>query len=688
MKINILDKQLANMIAAGEVVERPASAVKELIENSVDAHAKNIVVEIKNGGMTYIRVTDDGDGILPEDAVTAFSRHATSKIATREDLEKICTLGFRGEALASIAAVSKTEMFTKTRDSAFGKNVVFEGGELIEDTEAGCPDGTTIIIRNLFFNTPARMKFLKNDAAETTAVTDVVNKMILCHPDVSIKFISNGKTVVTSHGTGKVLDCIHTVYGDNYAKNMLGVKYKEEYIKVTGCTGAFSLSRKDRRHQVFFLNGRNIVNRTISTAVSEAYRNSVMVGKFPVCVLYIDIAPGLVDVNVHPTKMEVRFSNEKKIYSAVYWAVKEALAQTTHIPEVEDKAVFTVKDEVADTLRATPQTELDITPHKQDKPATTADAVREQIRETIMKSEKTRSLPDHKPFGNYLRQDIKGSHTVSTSSPVKTSFEEKTIPEKSVYTPQPTPSSFAEKIEVEEKPITPQPEVKAEIPSPVEVVDIPAVKDTPTVSDAKDIPPKSPEYIPGRDFTVIGQVFNTYIIAQSGEDMILVDQHAAHERIWFEDLMAEWQKGEISPQSLLIPVVISLDGQDFNTACDNMDFFAEIGFEIDVFGDKDIVIRKVPMEASDDVLRETVAEIIDILSKNSAKPKHELYEKTLHTVACKKAIKGGKHLTMADMDHLVSEVMALEGINTCPHGRPICVRMSKTALEKQFKRIV
>lgn len=685
MKINILDKQLANMIAAGEVVERPASAVKELIENSVDANAKNIVVEIKNGGMTYIRVTDDGDGILPEDAVTAFSRHATSKIATREDLEKICTLGFRGEALASIAAVSKTEMFTKTRENPLGRNVVFEGGELIEDTEAGCPDGTTIIIRNLFFNTPARMKFLKNDAAETTAVTEVVNKMILCHPDVSIKFISNGKTVVTSHGTGKVLDCIHTVYGDNYAKNMIDVRYKEEYIKVTGCTGAFSLSRKDRRHQVFFLNGRNIVNRTISTAVAEAYRNSVMVGKFPVCVLYIDIAPGLVDVNVHPTKMEVRFSNEKKIYSAVYWAVKEALAQTTHIPEVESGAVFTVKDNEEATHRNAPQTELPISGYKKESNPS-ADSVRDKIRENIMKAEETRALPNHTPSGNYFRQEIK---SIPNKAPVSSAGAEKTDVKPDVkpdshtpvYTPAPAPDRI---VQAEEK----AEEVTFKV-TPSKENDRPEVADTasPSLNTAEKEEEKK-TYISGRDFTVAGQVFDTYIIAQSGEDMLLIDQHAAHERIWFEDLMAEWQNGKISPQSLLIPVVISLDGQDFNTACDNIEFFAEIGFEIDVFGDKDIVVRKVPMEANDDVIRDTVEEIIDILSKNSAKPKHELYEKTLHTVACKKAIKGGRHLTLPEMEHLVGEVMALEGINTCPHGRPICIRMSRTALEKQFKRIV
>lgn len=670
MNINILDKNLANMIAAGEVVERPASAVKELIENSVDANAKNITVEIKNGGMSYIRVTDDGDGIHPDDAVTAFARHATSKIATKEDLDKIYTLGFRGEALASIAAVARVDMFTKIKNNEFGVNVVIEGGEVVENTEVGCPDGTTMIIRNLFFNTPARMKFLKNDAAETTAVTDVVNKMILCHPDVAIKLISNGKTVTASHGTGNVDDSIHVVYGAEYSKNMLEVKYKEEFISVTGCTGAFSLSRKDRRHQVFFLNGRNIVNKTISAAVAEAYRNSVMVGKFPVCVLYIDIAPGLVDVNVHPTKMEVRFSNEKKIYSAVYWAVKEAITNTRHVPEIDEEKVFSSPkvDMEVPYDKTVPQTELPINSAKiQDTVREDIKAgIKDNIRSAIAKSSRDAAvpLPEFNAFPPTLRQenDFLGNFSkreekaeIVKQSVVEEDIKEETVPEYAV------PEAY-------------EPEI--------------AEAGVSKSSAPEEVHEEVREYLPSRDFTLIGQVFNTYIIAQAGEDMLLIDQHAAHERIWFEELMEQWKNNEISAQSLLIPVTVSLDGQDFHIAENNMEFFSDVGFEIDIFGTDDIIIRKVPMEMDDSLITDTVGEIINILGSNAEVPKHELYEKTLHTMACKRALKGGKHLTETDMEHLVSQVMALEGINTCPHGRPICVRMSKTALEKQFKRIV
>ena len=661
MKINILDKNLANMIAAGEVVERPASAVKELIENSVDAGAKNITVEIKNGGMSYIRVTDDGEGIAPEDAVTAFARHATSKISTKEDLDKIYTLGFRGEALASIAAVARVDMFTKTKDNDLGTSIVIEGGEIIEHNEVGCPDGTTMIIRNLFFNTPARMKFLKNDAAETTAVTDVVNKMVLCHPDVSIRLISNGKNVVTSHGTGNAKDCIHVVYGGEYAKNMIDVTYKEEFISVTGCTGAFSLSRKDRRHQVFFLNGRNIVNKTISAAVAEAYRNSVMVGKFPVCVLYINIAPGLVDVNVHPTKMEVRFSNEKKIYSAVYWAVKEAITATTHIPEVNSEKVFTEPKYEMNVSEELPheQTELPIKPKVNEPLKDDKKDIKEAIAKSMAKANEVRPLPTFNPPPATLRQ------TYGEVEPPK-ERREVSIP---VYEKKADPV-LQEKI-TETKVSKIQDEAKIE---------------EPRVTETKE--EKAPQFLPNRDFTLIGQVFNTYIIAQSGEDMLLIDQHAAHERIWFEELMESWQENKILGQSLLIPVTVTLDRQDISVVEENISFFDDIGFEIDIFGTNDIIIRKVPMEMEDSVLSDTIGEIINILGEYAQKPKYELYEKTLHTMACKRALKGGKHLTKDDMESLVAQVMELEGINTCPHGRPICVRMSKKALEKQFKRIV
>ena len=388
---------------------------------------------------------------------------------------------------------------------------------------------------------------------------------------------------------------------------------------------------------------KNIINKTISTAVAEAYRNSVMVGRFPVCVLYIDIAPGLVDVNVHPTKMEVRFENDKKIYNAVYWAVKEALTDTRHVPEIDHSAVFSLsaedKKEIRDNLPL--QAELPISKPEVPENKITADKVKEEIMSAVMNNAKGYVLPEFRPnpdlsfrSGNDFDLSLKkeSEKVVEIKEPLKTIQPEKSI--------------------------EPQDENKKE------------------------------EFVPGQDFTLIGQVFSTYIIAQSGDDVLFIDQHAAHERIWFEDLMEKWKTGSVSRQQLMIPVSQTLDGKDFNVVSENIGFFEEVGFEIDIFGENDVLVRSVPMEADDETIRETLAEIIIILSNNSVVPKHELYEKTLHTVACKKAIKGGRVMSRGEMEHLVSQVMELESINTCPHGRPICVRMSKKAMEKQFKRIV
>ena len=347
MKINVLPQTIANMIAAGEVVERPASVVKELVENSIDAGAKSVTVEIKKGGMSYIRISDDGCGIEPDDVLTAFKRHATSKIRPRADLDAIYTLGFRGEALASIASVAKVDIFTKTKDTSFGYTASIEGGEVTDSGEAGCPDGTTIVVRDLFYNTPARMKFLKNDATETSYVTDIVHKMILSNPAVSIKLIVNGKTTVSSSGDGNLESSVRAVFGRDYISHMNKVSFEDGGIKVWGFVGTNALARKDRRQQVFFINGRYIKSKIISAALSEAYQNVMMSGRFPVAVLLVELMGNFVDVNVHPTKTEVRFSDDKKIYSAVFWAVKNALASKKYVPEID----LSRKREIEDTMK-------------------------------------------------------------------------------------------------------------------------------------------------------------------------------------------------------------------------------------------------------------------------------------------------------------------------------------------------
>jgi len=333
-KINVLDQRVANLIAAGEVVERPASVVKELVENAVDAGARSITVEIKNGGITYIRVSDDGSGMSPEDAALAFKRHATSKISTDKDLNNIRTLGFRGEALASIAAVSQVELFTKTRDYDEGTYISIQAGKITEQKGIGCPEGTTLIVRNLFFNTPARMKFLKKDSTEAGYIADIIDKMVLGHPEISFRFINNGKEVVFTPGDNQLLNCIYSLYGKDYAKAMLPVAHEAQAVKVTGFVGKPDIARANRSLQSCFINGRYIKSKILSIAVEEAYRNQLMVNRYPVVVLHLHINPSLVDVNVHPTKMEVKFSDEQQVYQAVYWAVKNALYAKPNIPEI------------------------------------------------------------------------------------------------------------------------------------------------------------------------------------------------------------------------------------------------------------------------------------------------------------------------------------------------------------------
>ncbi len=660
MKINVLPPHIANMIAAGEVVERPASAVKEMIENSIDAGAGNITVEIKKGGMTYIRVTDNGCGIEYDQAETAFLRHATSKIKTQQDLEAIYTLGFRGEALASIAAVSVIDVFTKTPDSKFGAALSLEGGVVTEKSESGCPDGTTIVIKNLFYNTPARMKFLKNDATETAYVTDVVNKMILANPNVKIKLINNGKTVIQSQGSGSLADAVFAVFGKEYKDNMMTIDYTSEGIHVSGMVGNQSLARRDRRHQVFFVNGRSIISKTASMALSEAFKNNLMVGKFPVAVLNIDINNALVDVNVHPAKTEVRFSDDKAVYQAIYWAVKNALTDTKYIPEMNIKPAFErpiveqAKPIVSkeEYVPKKPESISDIAPKK----AETSKPIEPALKKAEPKAENTAKEEAYVPqrstnsFNAPKKADVSMLKDDYIESPKKDEplKEVNTATQTEQYVPQSAPKTDEKQTE-------------------------------------QSLVSTSDEKIP---FKYAGQVFDTYIIAESMGKMLLVDQHAGHERLYFEEFLEDYKNKKFQSQVLLIPAVVKLDPVAYQTASESLEFFKELGFELDLFGDSDIVVRMTPYIMEEHIIKDTVTEIVNLLIKNRVDVKGGLYEEALHTMACKRAVKGNHTLSQKEAESLLERILALKDINTCPHGRPIMIEMTKYQLEKQFKRIV
>ncbi len=659
MRINVLSTQIANMIAAGEVVERPASVVKELTENSIDAGATSVTMEIKKGGIPYIRISDNGSGIESGEIATAFKRHATSKISCAEDLNAIDTLGFRGEALASIAAVARVEVFSKTADAPVGRCVTVEAGNVLEEDDAGCPDGTTMIVRNLFFNTPARMKFLKNDATEAGYVTDVINKMVLSHPEVAFKYINNGKTVLSSSGDGKLINAVYAVFGADYAKNMKEISFCEDGFTVTGLVGNASIARKDRRHQIFFVNSRNIMSKIMSAAVSEAFKSVVTTGHYPVCVVRADTDAKNVDVNVHPAKTEVRFSDEKKVYHSVYWAVKNALTEEKYIPEIQIKKAGTSFDKIKHAPSYEGAKQMEMTVLRQDESETPREI--KIVEETVKEVEKTES-----------------------AAPA----EEKNTPETTPFAQKPVFDFKEEEKQENLSRFSHIPKKQANMVERKIVQDMTHVTYLTEEEAKRALAPKADPLIADVDFKFVGQVFGTYAIVEKDNEMLVIDQHAAHERLCYEELLEEFYKtNEVSSQMLLIPVTITLSPTEMTTAEKAQDFFERIGFGVEPFGKNSVIVRHTPGTMEEQDIRDLVSDILTLTEENRETGIRLVYEKALHMVSCKKALKGNKVLTPTELKVLCGKVLALgEGINTCPHGRPIMVKMTKYALEKQFKR--
>ena len=719
MKINVLPQTIANMIAAGEVVERPASVVKELVENAIDAGAKNVTVEIKNGGMTYIRVTDDGSGIAPDEVETAFLRHATSKIKCEEDLNAIYTLGFRGEALASIAAVAKVDIFTKTKDEEFGVCLSIEGGEIVSKDDAGCSDGTTLIVRDLFFNTPARMKFLKSDKTETGYVTDAVSKLILSHPEVKIKLISNGKTVSSSQGDSKLLSAIYSVYGKDFPPHMIPVDYCDEGISVTGFVGNQEVSRKDRRGQVFFINSRYITSKIISAALGEAFQNFVMVGKFPMAVLNIKVSGSFVDVNVHPTKIEVRFSDDKKIYHSIYWAVKNALTSQKHIPDVtlsKDTAQNKVREEFIKEKNKATQIDINLLRdsfYKSHSDVKTSEETQKNQTDKLTHYENSTdsrvekpvnvtpsdsvldNIPDHIKNNVFFSGSVPGilrntpeiapKDAATPISSSKASLNESNdFPKISEKEPDDVKEEkkVFEKDELSPRSCGDGGELSTENPPNDSSDEVDFQKVAP-----KEEPTNVQRKIAGVDFTVIGQVFATYILVQMDKKLLIIDQHAAQERLFFEELLRDYESKEIYSQNLLIPETVDLDPISFPLVWEKEAFFTSLGFEIEQFGENTVLIRSVPAILQDANIEDTFREILSLMEKGYANITKTLLEDILHTMSCRRAIKGNQVLNRKEMESLAEKVISLDYINTCPHGRPICISMSEYEMEKQFKRV-
>ena len=635
-KIIQLSPHVANLIAAGEVVERPASVVKELLENAVDAGASKVTVEIRDGGMTFLRVTDDGCGMAPEDARTAFLRHATSKLRTAEDLAAIGTMGFRGEALAAIASVSRIDLLTKTAGAVSGTGLYLEAGVITEETEAGCPDGTTIIVRDLFFNTPARMKFMKSDTVEGGKVAAAVQLQALAHPDVAFRFLRDGKEVLSTPGTGKLEAAVYCVYGRQCAQ-MVQVDSRWDGYSLTGYVTKPTDARPSRALQTFFVNDRPVKSKIMIAALEEAYRNRIMAGKFPACVLHLTLPAGAVDVNVHPAKTEVKFLNEKAVFDCIHYGVLGALNKTPDRPQMQ--------------FKPTPQP----VPATQTAPEKRPSAAPRQ--ESFFR---TMTPSEYKNFSAAFKDAPQPNPAAAIATVIKTEQERSATVAEPVILPKITPAPAA--------PVT-APAPAAE-PAPV----IPAAEPEQT---ALDMPKQAP-------WRMVGELYRSYVLVEQGEDAFLIDKHAAHERILFDKLKENPEA--ISSQSLLSPVSVRLSADGAAVLLANRELLDKMGFEIDEFGENTVLARQIPMDLTQTDAAETLEALAEDLLSGHAEDVENLRDEMLHTVACKAAIKAGWRTDEKELLALVEQVMSREDLKYCPHGRPICISLSQKQLEKQFKR--
>ena len=657
-KIIQLSPHIANLIAAGEVVERPASVVKELLENAVDAGASKVTIEIRDGGMTFLRVTDNGCGMAPDDARTAFLRHATSKLRSAEDLAAIGTMGFRGEALAAIASVSRIDLLTKTAGSLTGTSLRLEAGTIMEESEAGCPDGTTIIIRDLFFNTPARMKFMKSDSVEGSRVAGAVQLQALAHPEVAFTFIRDGKQVLSTPGTGGLEAAVYCVYGRECAK-MIKVESRWEGYSLRGYVSKPTDARPSRNLQTFFVNDRPVKSRLLMAALEEAYRNQIMVGKFPACVLHLTLPANAVDVNVHPAKTEVKFLSEKAVFDCVHYGVLSALNKTPDRPQVQ----FTQNPAADAPHSAPPKNEVSLRAGTHTGAAISspsAPAKKESFFRTMTPAE-------FKTFSTAVQEAPRPKPEAAIATAIKVEHTAAASMRESVLIPSP----------VSEEPvrITAFPQ-KIATPAPKE----PSCKDTEeTVTEQVEL--NMPE---GPQWRMVGELYNSYIIVEEGDNAFLIDKHAAHERILFDKLKANQEA--ITPQTLLVPVPVRLSAEGATELLSNKALLDELGFEVDEFGENTVLLRQIPMDLSPDDAAEAAEALAADLLNGRHDSKDTVRDEILHTVACKAAIKAGWRTDEAELLALARQVMAREDLKYCPHGRPICVTLSKKQLEKQFKR--
>ncbi len=660
--INVLDKHVAELIAAGEVVERPASVIKELVENAIDAGAKHITVEIKNGGTTFMRVTDDGCGFLREDVKLAFLRHATSKVKEQDDLDHIATLGFRGEALASISAVSRLQLITKSAKEDTGTSYIIEGGEEKSFDDAGCPVGTTFVIRDLFYNIPARAKFLKKDVSEGNTVSNIVDKTALSHPEIAFTFVRDGKQALKTFGDGKLLSAIYAVFGREFATSLIPVDYQLDGITVSGYVSKPVNSRPNRNMQNFFINGRYVKSRTAMAALEEAFKGSIMVGKFPSCVLNLSLPFEAIDVNVHPSKIEVRFINERPVFDAVYHAAKSALLRhddrkqahfkdDSALREIRRSSTFNNAQAVF-RKPGPPKVQPQIKPKDEFNPFSDIEFSKPNPKPKLQSLDDLHLTDKKKPFDVYSKQAVKNTKREESYSKPRN---------------QPLP--------LIQKPDTPKPAVIADKPKAEEIVVTEKPNSEPVVlyEQQKD------------ELKYVGELFDTYIIVEKNQkEMLLIDKHAAHERIIYEKLKAE--KAGSSAQLLLTPITVTLGKSEYDAAINHLDMFSDCSFEVEDFGNSTLLVRSAPQYIEAAEVADCITEMADYISMGKNDIFTEKMDWFYHNVACRSAIKAGHKNSAQELIDIVKTLEENPQIRYCPHGRPICIVMKKSEIERQFGR--
>ena len=702
-KIAVLDQNTIDKIAAGEVVERPSSVVKELVENAIDAGATAITVEITDGGKKLIRITDNGSGMDAEQVPLAFLRHATSKIEKVEDLTHIASLGFRGEALSSIAAVSQVELITKTPSGISGTRYVIEGGKEQSLEEMGAPEGTTFLIRNLFYNTPARSKFLKSDMTEAGYINTLMEQLALSHPEISFKYIQNRQVKLSSSGNYSVKDVIYSVYGREIAKALLDVSYENDFMKIEGFVGKPEISRGNRTFENYYINGRYVKNKIITKAIEDGYKGLVMQHKFPFVSLRIEMDGNDLDVNVHPAKREVRFARETEVYTAIYETVRKVLTHRELIPQVSvGKDEPTSRTEqikpgnIPEPFEVKRRQEMYGHPNRTANIASHAAPTASEVRSTAP----VPSIPYNKPTnGTASYGSAESAHNSSASSADKYKRVD-SLRENPVYESQPftkeeeemfsgtlkdgrNENSVAETADYEV--ISEKPDESA----PPEV-------DNEPIKSQEQEPPKQLELFEERLLApesrsrhrLIGQLFDTYWLVQFEDNFYIIDQHAAHEKVYYERFVKQFQSQNIQSQYVSPPLIVSLSLEEENLLKANKKYFRDFGFEIEPFGGREYSISAVPSSLLGMTEEELFLEMLDHLTADGSKDAFEIFASRLATMACKAAVKGNHSMSPQEADKLIDELLTLENPYNCPHGRPTIIAMSKTEIEKKFKRIV